>query len=54
MKKSGWKQCLAIWSGKGTITFCVKEKKHEGDHRGTRKQWNQAGERVKITEKMPE
>lgn len=48
-----WKQCAATFWGRTSGVFCTKADGHEGDHRGTGRQWNQAGERVAITEKLP-
>jgi hypothetical protein len=51
-------QCPSMFtSGKGRIkvtVFCVKSVDHEGDHRGSGRQWNNKGQRVKITERLPE
>ena len=48
-----WQQCAAIWAGRTSLRFCTKELGHEGDHRATGVQWNQAGQKVPITEKCP-
>ena len=45
------KQCpKALFTSTGLV-FCVKQKGHRGDHRGSRAQWNAKG-RVPITEKL--
>lgn len=37
-----------------THTFCLKERGHDGDHRGDRKQWKSDGSLVKPpTEPLP-
>ena len=48
-----WRQCAAIWAGRTSAVFCTKADGHEGDHRGTGRQWTQEGVRVAITEKCP-
>lgn len=49
VKRKLWVQCTST-IGDSSIVFCTKEKGHEGDHRGSRAQWNDKG-RVPITEK---
>jgi hypothetical protein len=40
--------------GAFSYVFCLKEKDHEGDHRGTGKQWKRDGTRVvPPTEPLP-
>lgn len=50
---SSGRQCSSVFSTRHSAAFCVKRSGHAGDHRGLGKQWNQAGERVKITEPVP-
>lgn len=49
------RQCMATYTHPSlrrvsTTVWCQKREGHEGDHRGTRRQWNQQGESVPITE----
>lgn len=46
------RQCPSTFSTRSSIVFCCKREGHEGDHRGSGKQWNASG-KVKITEKCP-
>ena len=46
-------QCSSVYSKRGTVVFCVKREGHTGDHRGTRKQWNDRGRLVKISQPLP-
>ena len=43
-------RCPRRFGTRKTLVRCDKREGHPGDHRGYRVQWNQAGERVKITE----
>lgn len=47
-------QCMDTYQGaktsRGTTyVFCTRDRGHDGDHRGTGKQWTKKGKRVKIT-----
>ena len=35
----GWKQCPSVYAGRESTVFCIRDKNHEGDHRGTGRQW---------------
>jgi hypothetical protein len=45
-------QCSSTYNTRASTVFCCKREGHEGDHRGSGKQWNATG-KVKITEKCP-
>jgi len=47
------RQCTKIYAGRGVAIFCLKTEGHAGDHRGGRRQWNEEGKRVLITEPQP-
>lgn len=48
-----WIQCADVYQWNSSAVFCLKEKGHEGDHRGIRTQWNAKGHAVSITEPIP-
>ena len=43
---SAWQQCGSAFAGRGSIVFCCRCEGHDGDHRGSGKQWTQRGKRV--------
>lgn len=45
-------QCPSVFMTRSGCVFCVKKEKHKGDHRGDRKQWNERGQKVPITEPL--
>lgn len=53
LRAKDYMQCMVTYtsrSGRDTITrWCTRNHDHEGDHRGDRVQWNQRGQKVKIT-----
>lgn len=52
VRPARWFQCPSMFSaGRGSAVFCTKAKGHEGDHRGSRAQWNARGQKVPLTEK---
>lgn len=48
-KPKDYVECPAVLHEGEKKTFCWREFRHEGDHRGQRAQWNEKGERVKVT-----
>lgn len=42
-------QCTHVYMTKSGLVFCCRPDGHEGDHRGSRKQWGQDGKPVPIT-----
>lgn len=38
----GWKQCPSVYAGRESTTFCIRGVGHDGDHRGTGRQWRKA------------
>jgi hypothetical protein len=47
-------QCGVGYAGRGTVWFCIRPEGHEGDHRGSGRQWTQKGRRRKCSMSLRE